>query len=142
MYVFFFSSRRRHTICALVTGVQTCALPIFALGMSEPEAGSDVAAIQSRAREVDGGWVLDGQKMFTTNGHLADYVFMLVRTDPESERHRGLTTFLVPLDLEGVEAQAVFTVSRARTTIPYSSEVFLADRSRIRERCARWPHRQ
>src|SRR3546814_14510300 len=85
--------------------------------MSEPDAGPDVAAIQSRAREVDGGWVLDGQKMFTTNGHLADYVFMLVRTDPESERHRGLTTFLVPLDLEGVEAQAVFTVSGERTTI-------------------------
>src|SRR3546814_1411905 len=58
----------------------------IALGMSEPEAGSDVAAIQSRAREVDGGWVLDGQKMFTTNGHMADYVFMLVRTD-RSEEH-------------------------------------------------------
>src|SRR3546814_1387830 len=47
----------------------------IALGMTEPEAGSDVAAIQSRAREVDGGWVLAGQKMVTTNGHLADYVF-------------------------------------------------------------------
>src|SRR3546814_322273 len=110
----------------------------IALGMSEPEAGSDVAAIQSRAREVDGGWVLDGQKMFTTNGHLADYVFMLVRTDPESEPHRGLTTFLVPLDLEGVEAQAVFTVSGERTNITYYSGVFLEDRWRISEVGAGW----
>src|SRR3546814_18212089 len=76
--------------------------------------------------------------MFTTNGHLADYVFMLVRTDPESERHRGLTTFLVPLDLEGVEAQAVFTVSGERTNITYYSEVFLEDRWRIREVGAGW----
>src|SRR3546814_11198994 len=76
--------------------------------------------------------------MFTTNGHLADYVFMLVRTDPESERHRGLTTFLVPLDLEGVEAQAVFTVSGERTNITYYREVFLEDRRRISEAGAGW----
>src|SRR3546814_11612903 len=63
---------------------------------------------------------------------------MLVRTDPESERHRGLTTFLVPLDLEGVEAQAVFTVSGERTNITYYSEVFLEDRWRISEVGAGW----
>ena len=50
--------------------------------MTEPEAGSDVAAVQTRARPVDGGWVIDGQKMFTTNGHVTDYVFLLARTDP------------------------------------------------------------
>ena len=61
----------------------------IALGMSEPEAGSDVATVQTQARQVDGGWVIDGQKMFTTNAHVADYVFLLARTDPESERHHG-----------------------------------------------------
>jgi alkylation response protein AidB-like acyl-CoA dehydrogenase len=110
----------------------------IALGMSEPEAGSDVAAIQTRARAVDGGWVIDGQKMFTTNGHVCDYVFLLVRTDPASERHRGLTTFLVPLDSEGVEAQAVFTVSGERTNITFYSEVFVEDRWRISEVGAGW----
>src|SRR3546814_11037999 len=64
---------------------------------------------------------------------------MLVRTDPESERHRGLTTFLVPLDLEGVEAQAVFTVSGERTNITNYSEVFLEDRWRISQVGAGWP---
>src|SRR3546814_11275295 len=75
----------------------------IALGMSEPEAGSDVAAIQSRARQVDGGCVLDGQKMFTTHVHLADYVFLLVRTAPARDRHPGLTPFLLPIDLAGLQ---------------------------------------
>jgi alkylation response protein AidB-like acyl-CoA dehydrogenase len=110
----------------------------IALGMSEPEAGSDVAAVTTRARPVDGGWVIDGQKMFTTNGHLCEYVFLLVRTDPESDRHRGLTTFLVPLDREGVEAQAVFTVSGERTNITFYSDVFVEDRWRISEVGAGW----
>ena len=110
----------------------------IALGMSEPEAGSDVAAVQTRARPVDGGWVIDGQKMFTTNAHIADYVFLLARTDPASERHRGLTTFLVPLDRDGVEVQAVFTLSGERTNITFYSEVFVEDRWRISEVGAGW----
>ena len=105
----------------------------IALGMTEPEAGSDVAAVQTRARPVDGGWVIDGQKMFTTNGHIADHVFLLVRTDPESRRHRGLTTFLVPLDRPGVEVQAVRTISGERTNITYYADVFVEDRWRISE---------
>ena len=104
---------------------------IIALGMTEPEAGSDVAAVATRARPVDGGWVVDGQKMFTTNGHVSDYVFLLVRTDPDSTRHRGLTTFLVPLDAEGVEVQAVYTLSGERTNITFYSDVFVEDRWRI-----------
>ncbi len=110
----------------------------IALGMSEPEAGSDVAAIQTRARTMDGGWVIDGSKMFTTNGHMTDYVFLLVRTDPDSVRHRGLTTFLVPMNLEGIEAQAVYTVSGERTNITYYSEVFVEDRWRISAVGAGW----
>jgi alkylation response protein AidB-like acyl-CoA dehydrogenase len=110
----------------------------IALGMSEPEAGSDVAAVQTRARQVDGGWVIDGQKMFTTNAHITDYVFLLARTEPQSERHRGLTTFLVPLGTEGFEAQAVFTVSGERTNITYYNDLFVEDRWRISEPGAGW----
>ena len=110
----------------------------IALGMSEPEAGSDVAAVTTRARPAEGGWVIDGQKMFTTNGHIADYVFLLARTDPESERHRGLTTFLVPLHTEGFEAQGVFTVSGERTNITFYGDMFLEDRWRISEVGAGW----
>jgi alkylation response protein AidB-like acyl-CoA dehydrogenase len=110
----------------------------IALGMSEPEAGSDVAAVQTRARPVQGGWVIDGQKMFTTNAHLTDYVFLLARTDPESRRHHGLTTFLVPLGTEGFEAQAVFTVGGERTNITFYNDLFVEDRWRISEVDAGW----
>jgi 3-oxocholest-4-en-26-oyl-CoA dehydrogenase alpha subunit len=110
----------------------------IALGMSEPEAGSDVAAVTTRARPAQGGWIIDGQKMFTTNGHIADYVFLLARTDPGSERHRGLTTFLVPLQTEGFEAQGVFTVSGERTNITFYADMYLEDRWRISEVGAGW----
>ena len=103
----------------------------IALGMSEPEAGSDVATVQTRARQVDDGWVIDGQKMFTTNAHVSDFVFLLARTDPESERHHGLTTFLVPLGTEGFEAQAVFTLSGERTNITFYNDLYIDDRWRI-----------
>jgi alkylation response protein AidB-like acyl-CoA dehydrogenase len=110
----------------------------IALGMSEPEAGSDVAAIQTRARQVEGGWVIDGQKMFTTNAQVTDYVFLLARSDPDSDRHRGLTTFLVPAESEGFEVQAVYTVSGERTNITYYSDLVLDDRWRISEPGAGW----
>ncbi|HKY13660.1 MAG TPA: acyl-CoA dehydrogenase family protein [Microthrixaceae bacterium] len=110
----------------------------IALGMSEPEAGSDVAAVQTRAREVEGGWVIDGQKMFTTNANICEFVFLLARTDPDSVRHRGLTTFLVPVASDGFEAQAVVTVSGERTNITYYSDLVLEDRWRISEVGAGW----
>jgi 3-oxocholest-4-en-26-oyl-CoA dehydrogenase alpha subunit len=110
----------------------------IALGMSEPEAGSDVAAAQTRARRHDGHWLIDGQKMFTTNGHVTDYVFLLARTNPDVPRHRGLTTFLVPLDQPGVEVQAVYTLSGERTNITFYSDVHLADRWRIGEVDGGW----
>jgi len=121
----------------VVPGVHAGEVTI-ALGMTEPEAGSDVAAVQTRARRVAGGWCVDGQKMFTTNGHITDHVFLLARTDPASERHRGLTTFLVPTDHPGFEAQAVFTLSGERTNIIFLDGLVLDDRWRISEPGEGW----
>ena len=75
---------------------------LWCQGWSEPNAGSDLAAVRSKARRVDGGWVLDGQKTWTTRGAFCTHLFGLFRTDPESERHRGLSYLMVPLDLDGV----------------------------------------
>jgi alkylation response protein AidB-like acyl-CoA dehydrogenase len=105
----------------------------IALGQSEPEAGSDVAAVQTRARWDGDAWVIDGQKMFTTNAHICDYVFLLARTDPAATRHAGLTTLLVPLDHPGIEVQPVFTLSGERTNITYYTDVRIDDRWRIGE---------
>ena len=110
----------------------------IALGMGEPEAGSDVAPVQTRAHLIDGGWVIDGQRMFTTNGHIADYVFIPVRTDPDSVRRRGLATFLIPMGLEGIEAQGACTLSGERTNITFYSDVMVKDRWRISDVGAGW----
>jgi alkylation response protein AidB-like acyl-CoA dehydrogenase len=73
-------------------------------GWSEPEAGSDLAGVKSRAVRDDaaGGWRLSGQKTWTTRGAFCTHMFGLFRSDPEAERHRGLTYFLVPLDAPGI----------------------------------------
>jgi alkylation response protein AidB-like acyl-CoA dehydrogenase len=76
-------------------------------GWSEPNAGSDLAGIQSRATRVDGGWSLSGQKTWTTRGAFCTHLFGLFRSDPEAERHRGLTYFLVDLSAPGVTVRGV-----------------------------------
>jgi alkylation response protein AidB-like acyl-CoA dehydrogenase len=77
-------------------------------GWSEPNAGSDLAGIKSRAvRDDGGGWRLSGQKTWTTRGAFCDRLFGLFRSDPEAERHRGLTYFLVDLGAEGVTVRPV-----------------------------------
>jgi alkylation response protein AidB-like acyl-CoA dehydrogenase len=78
---------------------------LWCQGWSEPGAGSDLAAVRSRAVRGDavrGGWLLSGQKTWTTRGAFCTHLFGLFRTDPSAERHRGLTYFLVPLDAPGV----------------------------------------
>jgi alkylation response protein AidB-like acyl-CoA dehydrogenase len=78
-------------------------------GWSEPNAGSDLAGIKSRAvlDEANDGWRLSGQKTWTTRGAFCDRMFGLFRTDPEAERHRGLTYFLVDLHADGVTVRPV-----------------------------------
>jgi alkylation response protein AidB-like acyl-CoA dehydrogenase len=76
-------------------------------GWSEPNAGSDLAGIQSRATRGDGGWSLSGQKTWTTRGAFCTHLFGLFRSDPDAERHRGLTYFLVDLAAPGVTVRGV-----------------------------------
>ena len=83
---------------------------IWCQGWSEPDAGSDLAAIRSRAAPAaggDGAWVLNGQKTWCSRGAFADWVFGLFRTDPEAQRHRGLTYFLVPMDAPGMTVRPI-----------------------------------
>ncbi|WP_208027082.1 acyl-CoA dehydrogenase family protein [Rhabdothermincola sediminis] len=82
---------------------------LWCQGWSEPNAGSDLAGIKSRAvrDEAAGGWRLTGQKTWTTRGAFCTHLFGLFRTDPQAERHRGLTYFLVPLDTDGVTVRGV-----------------------------------
>jgi alkylation response protein AidB-like acyl-CoA dehydrogenase len=81
---------------------------IWGQGFSEPEAGSDLAAVRCRARLDGAQWVIDGQKVWTTFGHRADWLYVVCRTDPDPAlRHRGLTMLLVPVDQPGVEIRPI-----------------------------------
>lgn len=84
-----------------------CADEIWAQAWSEPEAGSDLAGIRSRAVRTDGGWLLSGQKTWSTRATFADRGFGLFRTDRDAERHRGLTYFLFDLHAEGVTLRGI-----------------------------------
>ena len=80
---------------------------IWCQGWSEPDAGSDLASIRSRAVRDGDDYVLDGQKTWCSRGAFADWMFGLFRTDPTAERHRGLTFILVPMKAEGVTVRPI-----------------------------------
>lgn len=80
---------------------------IWCQGYSEPNAGSDLAAVQMRAWLEDGSWVIDGQKVWTSLAQFADWIFVLARTDPASKGRQGLSLLLVPMDQPGIEVRPI-----------------------------------
>ena len=108
------------------------------LGYTEPEGGSDVATCKTRAVRDGDGWIINGSKMFTSNAHNAQYVFLITNTDPAAPKHKSLTMFLVPLDAPGVEIQALRTVDGDRTNITYYSDVRVDDKYRVGEVNGGW----
>jgi alkylation response protein AidB-like acyl-CoA dehydrogenase len=98
---------------------------VWAQCWSEPEAGSDLASIRSAARRDDarGGWVLSGQKTWCSRAAFAHWGFGLFRSDPDAERHSGLTYFLFPLDAEGVTVRPISQLDGE----PGFAEVFFSD---------------
>jgi alkylation response protein AidB-like acyl-CoA dehydrogenase len=103
----------------------------FALGYSEPGSGSDVAAARTRATRDGDDWIIDGQKMWTTIAHAAQYVFLLTRTSTHDRPHRGLTMFIVPTDAEGVDVQPIHTMGGERTNAVYLTNVRVPDSHRV-----------
>ena len=80
---------------------------IWAQGWSEPEAGSDLAGIKTKAILDGDDFILNGQKTWCSRGAFADWIFCIVRTDPEAERHQGLTYLLVPAETPGMERRPI-----------------------------------
>ena len=99
----------------------------FAIGYSEPQAGSDAANMQLRAtRRCDGGWVLDGQKIWTTSAHFADWYWVGARTDT-SQKHKGITLFLIPMNHPGLTIRPTWTIGDERTNEVFFDDVFVPD---------------
>lgn len=83
----------------------------FCQGFSEPGAGSDLAALSSRAERDGDGWIVNGAKIWTTSAHLANMIFCLLRTDPGAERRQaGISMFVFPMDLAGITVRPIRTI--------------------------------
>lgn len=83
---------------------------VFALGMSEPQAGSDLASLQTKAVEQGDNYVIDGQKVWTSGAHISDYVYLVARTDPNVAKHKGISEFLMDLKLPGVTIRPIINM--------------------------------
>jgi len=96
---------------------------LWCQGFSEPEAGSDLAALRTQALKVGDHYVVNGSKIWTSYCNHAEFCFLLVRTDPSSTRHRGISVLLVPMDTPGIEVREIPSVVGKR----YFHEVFFTD---------------
>ena len=104
-------------------GAMASGEEIWAQGWSEPGAGSDMAAIRSKAVREGDDYIINGQKIWSTRAVFADWVFCIFRTDPESTRHHGLSFILVPLDAEGVTVRPIDQLNG----LPGFAEIFFDD---------------
>ncbi|WP_369778341.1 acyl-CoA dehydrogenase family protein [Streptomyces sp. R33] len=92
---------------------------VFAIGYSEPEAGTDLASLRTRAVRDGADWVVDGQKIFTSNAQNADWIWLACRTDPDAPKHKGISIILVPTDAPGFAWTPIDTVGGLTTTSTY-----------------------
>ena len=96
---------------------------VFAQGFSEPDAGSDLAGLKARAVKKNGGWVLNGQKTWSSGAHYSDRSFLLARTDPDAPPHKGIGMFLIDLRQPGVEVRPIIQMTGSGEFC----EIFLTD---------------
>lgn len=85
----------------------------FCIGMSEPDSGSDLASLRSAGKKVDGGWIVNGRKIWTSGAHLCDYMIALIRTAPRDEklRHDGLSQFLIDMKSDGISIRPISNIA-------------------------------
>jgi alkylation response protein AidB-like acyl-CoA dehydrogenase len=107
----FGTPQQQESLARILNGTE-----IWCQGFSEPEAGSDLAGLRTRARPAgeagfDDGFVIDGQKVWTSNGMEATHCMMLARTDPSAPRHRGISVLLVPMDTPGIDRRPIRMIS-------------------------------
>ncbi len=103
----------------------------FAIGYTEPGAGTDLAALETQAKREGDEYVIDGQKVFTTHAHDADYVWLAARTDPEAPKHKGITIILVPTSSPGFSVTPTYTLGGERTNTTFFDGVRVPVANRV-----------
>jgi 3-oxocholest-4-en-26-oyl-CoA dehydrogenase alpha subunit len=111
----------------------------FSIGYSEPEAGTDLASLRTRAVRDGDDWVINGQKMWTSLIQYADYVWLACRTDPDAPKHKGLSMLIVPADAPGFSWTPVRTMSGPTTSATYYEDVRVPAENLVGELNRGWP---
>lgn len=99
----------------------------FALGYTEPSAGSDLASLKLKATREDNGWRINGQKAFNTSAHFADWYWVAARTDPEAPKHKGISVFLIDMKDPGLTVHPIETMGGHRTNQVFFDDVYVSD---------------
>lgn len=95
----------------------------IAIGYSEPNAGTDLASLQTTAIRDGDSYVINGQKVFTTNAHVADYIWLAARTDPSAPKHKGISIFLVPTNVEGYSCTPMDLMGKGISNVTFYDNV-------------------
>lgn len=111
----------------------------IAIGYSEPEAGTDLAALETRAVREGDEYVINGQKIFTTNAHIADYIWLAARTDPKAPKHKGISIFLVPTNTPGYSCTPM-TLMGEETNVTYYENVRIPASALVGEENKGWQY--
>ncbi|RMF23705.1 MAG: acyl-CoA dehydrogenase [Deltaproteobacteria bacterium] len=110
----------------------------FAIGYTEPEAGTDLASLKTRAVRDGDEYVIDGQKIFTTHAQDADYIWLAARTDPDAPKHKGISIILVPTSAPGFSVTPIYTLGGERTNATYYEGVRVPVSNRVGPENAGW----
>ncbi|WP_224243113.1 acyl-CoA dehydrogenase family protein [Hyalangium gracile] len=112
---------------------------VEAIAISEPGAGSDVAALSCRATRTSGGFVLNGQKTWCSNAHLADHLLLVARTQASGSRHEGLTMFCIPVSTPGVEVRGIPTLGGKDVNDVFLTDCFVPESAVVGVVDQAWP---
>ncbi|KFA94129.1 acyl-CoA dehydrogenase family protein [Archangium violaceum] len=133
-YAKFGTEAQREKILGGITGGR-----VEAISISEPGAGSDAAAITCRATRTPGGFIINGQKTWCSNAHIADHLLLVARTNTSSSRHEGLTMFCVPTGTAGVEIRGIPTLNGKDVNDVYFTDCYLPESAVVGAVDQAWP---
>ena len=125
--------QKREWLPRIQTGEMT-----FAIGYTEPNAGTDLASLQTRAVRDGDEWVINGQKIYTSAAHHASHLFMAARTDVEAPKHRGISVFVFPMDTPGITVRPLWTFGGGRTNETFYEDVRIPADSLVGEENRGW----
>lgn len=125
--------QRKRAIGSIVAG------GVHSISMSEPGAGSDVGALTCKAQAVDGGFLINGQKTWCSNAHIAENILLVARTDASGAKHQGLTMFEVPGDAKGLEIHRISTMGADEVNDLYFTDCFVPADAVIGQVDQAWP---